>query len=282
MSDAAEVKLLITSGAIVMVLMAGFIALFLAHYKQKQMKQRDLLRRLEEQHQRELLEASLQSQEAERRRIAADLYDDVGAMLSATRMSLSRANKHLDENPEVEVLMRQTRELLEETVSNVRRMAQELLPSTLDELGLVKALEEFTAKLRQSPPGGPSELLIDFRHEGLENRLDKNIELAVYRVIQELVHNSLRHAQATRIDVLLIRQTNRLLLTVSDNGVGFDLETIRQRNHGGLGLKNMESRLNIINGRVIFDVLPGKGTYVIVDVPLVNPSGADRPLPAMN
>ncbi|MCY7349075.1 MAG: sensor histidine kinase [Cytophagaceae bacterium] len=268
MSDEGEVKILILAGAIVMVLMAAFIVLFLAHYQQKQMKQRELLRRLDEQHQRELLEASLQSQEAERRRIAVDLHDDVGTMLSATRMSLSRANKHLGENPEAEAIMQQTRELLEETVNNVRRISQELLPSTLDQLGLVAALEEFIAKLHQTPPEGKPELLIDFHHEGLGQRLDKDIELAIYRVAQELVHNSLRHAQATRIEVLVMRQASRLLLTVSDNGVGFDLETTRQRNQSGLGLKNIESRLNIINGRVIFDVLPGKGTYVIVDVPL--------------
>ncbi len=268
MDDSAQVRLLISVGAIALLLMAAFVVLFLAYSKQRQLRQRDVLRQLEEKHQRELLEASLQSQEAERRRIAADLHDDIGTMLSATRMSLAQANRHVGDNPTAEAGLRQTRELLEETINNVRRITKELLPSTLEQLGLVAALEEFIAKLHQTS----LDVGIDLAHEGLDagSRPGGRVELTVYRITQELVHNSLRHARAAHIEVLLMRQGNRLLLTVSDDGVGFDPDLARREGQPGLGLKNIESRLNVIGGRVIFDAAPGKGTYVIVDVPLTD------------
>lgn len=268
MNDDAA-KLLISVGIIAMLVMASFVVLFVAYYNQRQLRQRELLRQLEEKHQRELLEASLQSQEAERRRIATDLHDDIGTMLSATRMSLSQASRHAGDNPAVDAVVRQTRQLLEETVNNVRRITKELLPATLEQLGLVAALQEFIAKLRQTSPN----VGLDLTHEGFEETPDAGrpparVELAVYRVAQELVHNSLRHAGASHIDLMLMRQPNRLLLTISDDGVGFDPALARRAGQPGLGLKNIESRLNLIGGRVIFDAAPGKGTYVIVDVPL--------------
>lgn len=266
MNDEAQFKLLLTIGVVSMLCMAGFIVLFLLYYQQRQLRHRERLRKLEEQHQRELLEASLRTQEAERRRIAANLHDDIGTMLSATRMSLAQANRHAADNPAVEAVVRQTRDLLEETVNNVRRMTKELLPSTLDDLGLLAALDEFISRLHLTFPG----VTIDLHAENYDQRLAAPVELAVYRVAQELVHNCLRHARATRIELLLMRQPNRVLLTVSDDGVGFNLDAVRQPGQPGLGLKNIESRLNVIGGRVIFDVAPGKGAYVIVDVPLTS------------
>jgi signal transduction histidine kinase len=266
MNDEAQFRLLLTVVVAATLGIAGLIALVLLYHQQQQLRHRERMRKLEEQHQRELLKASLQAQEAERRRLAADLHDDVGTMLSATRMSLAQANRHAGDNPAVEAMVRQTRDLLEETVNNVRRITKELLPSTLDDLGLLAALDEFHSRLRLTFPA----VTIVLHTDDYDERLAPPIELALYRVAQELVHNSLRHANATRIEVLLLRQTNRVLLTVSDNGVGFCLEVARQPGHKGLGLKNIESRLNVIGGRAIFDVAPGKGANVIVDVPLPN------------
>lgn len=264
MNDPAQIRMIITAGVLAMVLMSGFIIMFLAFYQRRQTQQRQQLQDLEERHQRELLEASLQSQEAERRRIATHLHDDIGTMLSATRLSLAGVFSYLTDNPTATSVVRETRELLEETVNNVRQMTKELLPTTLDDLGLVVALDELITKLPQTAPN----VSVDFHHEGLDQRLSARIELAVYRVAQELIHNSLRHAGASRIELLLMHQADRLLLTVSDDGVGFDPVAARGPGQPGLGLKNIESRLNVIGGHAIFDAAPGKGTYVIVAVPL--------------
>lgn len=264
MIDETQFKLILTTGVLVMAFMAGFIALLLLHRQRRQFRYQERVRQLQNRHQRDLLEASLQSQEAERRRLAADLHDDIGTMLSATRMSLAQANRHAGDNPAVEAVVRQTRDLLEETVNHVRRITRELMPSTLDDLGLPTALDEFVSRLHRMFPG----VTIDLNAEYYDQRLTAPVELTLYRIAQELVHNSLRHAQATRIELLLMRQPNRVLLTVSDNGVGFNPEAVRQPGRPGLGLKNIESRLNVIGGRVIFDASPGKGAYVIVDLPL--------------
>lgn len=264
MTDEAPFNLLLATGVLVVASVAGFIALFLLHRQRRQFQHREWVRQLQDRHQRELLKASLQTQETERRRIAADLHDGVGTMLSVTRMSLAQANRHAGHNPAVEAVVRQTRDLLEETVNNVRRITKELMPSTLDDLGLPTALDEFVSRLHRTFP----DVTIDLRTGNYDQRLAAPVELALYRIAQELVHNSLRHAQATRIELLLVRQPNRVLLTVGDDGVGFSPLTAQRPGRAGLGLKNIESRLNVMGGRVIFDASPGKGSCVIVDLPL--------------
>lgn len=259
-------RLAIAAGVAMIILMAGFIVLFLIVYKRKQDKQRSLVRDLEEQHQKELLEASLRSQEVEAQRIAADLHDDIGTLLSATRMSFSLVTRHVDDTQESRESVEQTKKLLEEAVENVRKLTKDLQPPALEKLGLAIALQELVRKLQQANPA----LAIEFEQEGMQgDRLEKAIELTLYRVAQELLHNSLKHARADRIDVHLIRQKQRLLFTLADDGVGYDPQEVQLRGaNAGLGLKNIESRLNVVGGHVIFETSPGKGTLAIVDIPL--------------
>ncbi|MFT4031748.1 MAG: sensor histidine kinase [Siphonobacter sp.] len=245
-----------------MIFMASFIILFLILYKQRQDRQKEAVRKLNEDHQQALLVASIRSQEVEARRIAADLHDDIGTLLSATRMSLSLVTRHIDDTPESKESIDQTKRLLEEAVENVRRLSKDLLPPALDKFGVVSALTDLIHKWERSNPS----ITIDFNHETFGGRFEPDIELTIFRVIQELLHNSLKHAQATYIAIKLAQQSDQLCCSLSDNGIGYSPVEVNKRANS-LGLKNIESRLKIVSGRVTFEASPGKGTYTSITIP---------------
>lgn len=247
-----EPKIIIL-GTAAMLLPVVAIIIFVIFYYRRQRSQREKLERIEEGHRQEMLEASVASQENVRRQIGGDLHDEIGTLLSATRMSLSQITKYEDNPDKREKLLSQTQELLNETLNNVRRLSKELMPSTLDEFGLIIALKDFTQKMTEH-----TGVMVCFSHGELHEIYDKKIELALYRTAQELVNNALKHAQATVINVTLSKNKAQLILKVSDNGIGFDLKEVNQPERG-IGIKNIESRISIIKGSIKFDVAKGKG-----------------------
>lgn len=260
-TSSIPIEKILLIGTVAMMVMAVFIVLFMIFYQRRQILQKIELQKMEEAYQKQLLEASLQVQEAERRRIAADLHDDIGTMLSATRLNLTQATKHIEQDSKANLFVQQTKEMFDEAIQNVRRISKELLPSTLDNFGLIAALEEFAHKMTQH-----TGIHITFNYDEKPERFDPKIELPLYRIVQELVNNSLKHSGATEIEISLMKQPSRLLVTVQDNGRGFELAEVQQANNG-LGLRNIESRLSVIDGRVVYDVAKGKGSYTIIEVP---------------
>jgi signal transduction histidine kinase len=249
-------------GTMAMLLPVGAIIAFVFMYYAKQRRQVEALKQLEERHQQEMLEISLEAQETVRRQIGGDLHDDIGTLLSATRLSLTQLNKTaenaLDSNP----FLTRTQDLLNEAISNVRRLSKDLTPSTLDEFGLIIALTEFAKKINSH-----TGVNVNFELEGENERFEKKVELPLYRITQELVNNSLKHGKPTQIDIEFINRANSLLLSVSDNGIGFDTEEIKHQPNRGIGLRNIESRLSILKGRIIFDVAKGKGSQILIEIP---------------
>lgn len=241
------------------------IILFVTYYQRKQIQQKIAIQELKAEMQRQMLESSLEVQEVERRRIAKDLHDEVGAMLSATKMSLNQMVRKID-STDLSTLAQQTKELLDESISQVRRISKELVPSTLEEFGLVSALDEFIQKIHVA-----SGVLFVLNHEGIippDKRFDKKIELTVYRIAQELVNNALKHAQANEISLILKEQTNHLIFEFNDDGIGFDIEKVQKNVKKGLGLKNIESRLSVVNGTFVQKSELGKGTQSYIEIPI--------------
>jgi signal transduction histidine kinase len=258
-----EAKIIIL-GTAAMLLPTSAIILFIIIYYRRQRIEREKLERIEEQHREQMLEASVASQENVRRQIGGDLHDEIGTLLSATRMSLSQINKYKENPAKQENLFNQTQDLLNEALNNVRRISKELMPSTLDEFGLIIALKDFTQKMTEH-----TGITICFNHGELSERFDKKVELALYRTTQELVNNALKHAQASIINTTLIKDADKLILQVSDNGIGFDLEEVNKPNRG-IGIKNIESRISVIKGHIKFDVQKGKGASFEITVPILN------------
>ncbi len=254
----ASVQLYIAVGSIILLVMAIFITIFVAFYQQKQAQQQLNIKIMQEQHRRELMAAMLVGQEQERKRLAQDLHDEIGTMLSVTKISLNQLERRFEHNQTLLPYSQKTRSLLSETMNNVRRISRNLVPATLERFGLLSALDELADKVSE----GDVSVSVSCPNELQE--LDSSLELMFFRVAQELVNNAIKHANATQIRLLLQCTNDATQLSVIDNGQGFDLKAIQSDPRRGLGLRNIESRLNVVKGEVLFDVAPGRGSRIHV------------------
>jgi len=246
---------------------AGLILLFASFvfYQRKVNKNKLVLKEKEAAYQQELIYASITSQENERRRIARDLHDEVGAMLSTLKLQLGVVGKKLSATGASEDPTKPALSLVDETITNVRRISKDLLPPTLEEFGLAHALEDLADKVASA-----SGILIKREIQPLSKRLEVERELALYRVIQEMMNNALKHAEATEFNLKMTENDGRLHLSFSDNGKGFDVDAVKNSKAGktGLGLKNLENRVGAAGGEMSFGSQPGRGTWIELNVPL--------------
>ena len=206
--------------------------------------------------QEEILQNTISAQEKERKRIAQDLHDEVGAMLSVVKLNVGRIEKKSEE-PVAKELAAETKTYLDEVITQVRRISRSLLPPSLEKLGLYFALEELANWVNKA-----DQLKIVCWKGGEQFRFDIKKELAVFRIVQELLNNAIKHAGASTIYVnARFSLNNNLMISVTDNGKGFDL---KEKMNAGLGLKNLESRTQIMNARFKMKSTPGKGTTAII------------------
>lgn len=206
--------------------------------------------------------AIVEAEEKERRRIAQDLHDGVGQILSAAKLNLSSLQSKIKLNtPEEKEAMANALSLVDDSVKEVRTVSHSMMPNTLLKLGLASAVKEFVTKMGNLP-----NLKVDLEIVGMDKRLDDQTETVLYRVIQEVVNNIIKHSNANTINLQLIRHEDELTVMIEDNGIGFDTAKINE--FGGIGLKNIISRIEFLNGTVHFDSTPGKGTSVVVEIPL--------------
>lgn len=233
-------------------------------------KERELHRRVVDQLMNEsenkALHAMLNGQEKERNRIARELHDRVGSMLGALKMQMNALearleNLHFDQP----VHAAKVNHLLDETAQEVRRISHDMVSSNLSQLGLAEALKNLCDSLRVS--GKPE---VDLVLDGLDERLDRKVELEIYRIVQELISNALKHAKPEKLGITIARSPERISVSVADDGLGFDPSKARK----GMGLDNVESRAASIGATVRWDSAPGKGTTAFVDCPL--PTGLMR------
>lgn len=203
---------------------------------------------------------TLRAQENERTRIARELHDGAGQHLTALMaglLSLVEAIPEGSGRKEVMHLLLMNVDAIEE----VRRVARGLRPSTLEDVGFSLAVEGFVADL-----GWSHRLQTDVYLSGFEDRkVPPEVELALYRIVQEALTNVVRHAQATKASVVLTLEKNRARLIVEDDGRGFDAAALPR---GGLGLQGIRERAALLAGSVVFESRPGRGTAVYVEIPL--------------
>lgn len=257
----AFIKNIIIAAVIGLIILLSIVGILF--YRKKQVEQQAKLD-AEIATQKEIrTKAILEAEEKERRRIAQDLHDGVGQLLSAAKLNLSNLeNKITIENEEQQIAMQNALSLVDDSVKEVRAVSHNMMPNTLIKLGLGSAVREFITKLGNAPT-----LKVDLEIVGLDTRIDNQVETVLYRVIQEIVNNIIKHANASHISMQLIRHETELNVMIEDNGIGFD--TNKLESFDGIGLKGIQTRIEFLNGTVHFDSTPGRGTTVIIDVPLV-------------
>ncbi|GAB1463177.1 tetratricopeptide repeat-containing sensor histidine kinase [Pedobacter sp.] len=201
--------------------------------------------------------AVLDAEERERRRIAGDLHDGVGQMLSAALMNLnglfSKLNLPNDTNLQAEKALA----LVNESYDEMRSISHQMMPNALIKSGLASAVKEFIGKLDKD------KLKVTLETAGLNQRLDEQTETVIYRIIQETVTNVVKHANASKLDIQIIKDDDGIAFTIEDNGKGFNKNDVK----AGIGLSNIYSRVEFLKGTVDIDSTEGKGTLVAIHLP---------------
>lgn len=207
------------------------------------------------------LNAMMEGQEKERDRVAKDLHDRLGSMLSAIKHQIDGLDATvLELKEEQRGQYRKVNRLLDEAVGEVRRISHDMVSVTLARFGLVKALEDLCDSVRVN--GG---MTVELSLFGLEKRMDRSMEITLYRIVQELVSNVLKHAAAKELSIGVTRSPGRISVIVADDGRGFDLHAAVD----GIGLANVRARAAAIGAHITVNSTPGKGTTVSIEGPVV-------------
>jgi signal transduction histidine kinase len=248
----SDVGVLIAIGTLIMIALAMLMVSYSTGAQKKLMQQRMDTQALELRYQQELVQKNLLTQEEERQRIASNLHDDIGSKLGVLHLTFHRLNRMPPGSTEQSEMFGEIDQLIANTLNSVRRISHELLPPTLEDFGLIEALKELIEPIRKS-----SNLDIRFENSLQKDDFDNpQTELNLFRIVQEMLSNSIKHADANHILIEMGRKGNEKYLLYRDNGRGFDQVAVQRR---GLGLKNLESRARIIGAQTIFRSEPGKG-----------------------
>lgn len=212
---------------------------------------------LERQQQVVALQSMVNGQEAERNRIAKDLHDGLGGLFSAIKMHFSSLKHQVPTLGENELFNRSL-EMADTASSELRRIAHNLMPEVLMKIGLVQALND----LAQNMSSGKL-LKVYILAYGIEQRLPATTEVMLYRIVQELLHNIIKHANASEAHVQLNLEGNHLLMTIEDNGIGFDTGKVYEKS---AGMQTIQQRVEYLNGKLSIESRQFEGTTVIVDL----------------
>jgi signal transduction histidine kinase len=215
---------------------------------------RKLLEKLN-QEQKNTMQAFVDGEEKERRRLATELHDGIGQLLSVVRLNLKslEAIKRKFNSDDQELVTNLTN-LVDEACREVRNISHNLMPTTVIQLGLSLAIEEYCKKINFT-----KSIKVSFQNINFEERLPIQTETILFRVVQEIINNAIKHARASRIYVQLIKEDDDTLqILIEDNGIGFDIHDTK--NKAGLGLNNIASRIEFLKGKLNIDSAPDKGT----------------------
>jgi two-component system, NarL family, sensor kinase len=234
------------------------ISLYLNVSKNRKLERQHILE-LEKEKQLMGIEAMLKGQEEERHRLARDLHDSLGSMLSGVKISFSNLRDKIDLPPSSALAYTNTLEQLDRTIAEMRKVAHNLMPEALVRFGLKSAVKDFCESIHLA--GGTEIICEQF---GSDRDLSNIADLNVYRIVQELINNAINHGKAARILVQLTKTNDKILITVEDDGKGFEVDKLKKAT--GIGWTNIQSRVNYFNGVIDIDSKPTEGTIINIEL----------------
>ena len=258
-SEENQVVTIVIVGVLMLLLMGGALLLFFFLSRKKIIEKELEKKNLEIAHQKEMLQSIIVTQEEERKRIAQDLHDDISSKLNVIHLNANLIKVGELSIAEVDTINSNIIKTTDKTLESARKIAHNLLPPILEKFGLQPALEELADDFSNS-----KKIKINYKIDYNNNRLTKNDELHIFRIVQELINNSVRHGKAKQSNLTLLSDNNSILLEYSDNGIGFDASSPDSQK--GLGTKNIESRVDLLQGILLINSTPGKGINVQVKI----------------
>jgi signal transduction histidine kinase len=263
-ADTSGISKLMFIGTLGMLTLAIGIIVFVIFHQRKVIRYQMQMKKLESDKQQTLLNASIRFQEEERQRIAADLHDDAGPLLATARLYLNENLVNQEKAQQLQSII-SAKQIIDDAILLIRNISHSLMPPTLKNFGLESATTDLFQKISGSGVINASARFHDYRE-----RLKVEKELLVFRVVQELVNNVLKHSNAGFIHLTQNVSGNNLYLRIHHDGKGIVQSEFEKLNHSsqGLGLKNIASRINVLNGRIFFEIDPSQTYYkVTIEVP---------------
>ncbi|RTL59799.1 MAG: two-component sensor histidine kinase [Sphingobacteriales bacterium] len=246
-------------GTLGMLALAVGLVVFIVFHQRRIIRFQHQLQKMEEDQQKMLLEASIQLQEEERQRIAADLHDDAGPLLATVRLYLNENMVNLDPATQLQSIYN-AKQIIDDTIQLIRNISHSLMPPTLKNFGLESAVNDVFQKL-----SGSGSINASCRFHDYRRRLKPEHELSVYRVIQEMINNILKHSNASFIHLTQNRNDEQFFIRIHHDGSGLtqtEFEKLKNKTQG-LGLKNIQSRVSLLKGQLFFEKDPSQTYYKI-------------------
>ncbi|NOX86599.1 MAG: tetratricopeptide repeat protein [Chlorobi bacterium] len=252
-------RIILVAVIIIFALIIFLVFISFRSFKLKQLAEKRLMQQHAE---RKVLDAVMETEFRERKRFAEDLHDGLGVLLSTLKLYIGEMKSETSRQDR-KTLTGQINNLLDEAIKNARNISNNIMPAVLKNNGLNAAIRSFSDKINAS---GKVRITI---HPANQNKRHKpTIEITLYRIITELINNTLKHAEATNIEILMTEKNNKLFMTYRDDGKGFDYKKMDKSGKKGMGFENIKSRLGSINGKYTFNTAPGKGFFAGIEVPL--------------
>ncbi len=245
----SSVSLVLFLGTLGMMVMTIGLILFIIFHQRKVIRYQMRLQQMEQEQQKILLKASIKLQEEERQRLAADLHDDAGPLLATARLYLNENLVNQDKSTQLQSIF-QARQIIDDTIQLIRNISHSLMPPTLKNFGLESAINDLFQKI-----SGSGSINASSRFHEYKDRLKAEKELIIFRVVQELINNILKHSSASFIHLTQNVHGDKFYLRIHHDGRGLiqaDFDKLNKSNIG-LGLKNISSRLKVVHGVINFE-----------------------------
>lgn len=256
--EGIDVYFFMFTGMLVMFLLSAAVVVLFFVYQKKFYNQQVQLKETEADYQRKLTRNNIEKIEEERRRVAKDLHDEVGSIFSTLGMKIIQfEKKHHATSGSIE-LIKESKLLVDKGIMSVRRISHNMIPNELEMFGIAAAIEELCFQIE-----GSDDLEVDFDSQGLDKCGNQEIELALYRITQELISNTVKHAAAQHVEIKLLCNNGEIRYDYKDDGIGFDHEQIRR----GLGLHNITNRVEMNGGDLSYHTAQ-KGFGVSIHFPV--------------
>nr|WP_214446800.1 ATP-binding protein [Flavihumibacter rivuli] len=258
-SQGGNVSMVLFFGTIGMLALTIGLIVFIIFHQRRVIKYQMTLQHMEQEQQKMLLNASIRLQEEERQRIAADLHDDAGPLLATARLYLNENLVNLDKTTQLQSIYN-AKQIIDDTIQLIRNISHSLMPPTLKNFGLESAVNDLFQKI-----SGSGSINASCRFHDYRERLQTDNELIVFRIVQELVNNILKHSNASFIHLTQNTNGNKFYLRLHHDGKGITQADFERMNKSsaGLGLKNIQSRLKVLQGRIFFEKDPSQTYYKV-------------------
>ena len=271
-SNSSGISMVLFIGTLGMLVLTIGLIMFIIFHQRKVIRYQNKLQQMEHEQQKVLLNASIRLQEEERQRIAADLHDDAGPLLATARLYLNENLVNQDKATQLQSIY-QARQILDDTIQLVRNISHSLMPPTLKNFGLESAVNDLFQKI-----SGSGSINASSRFHDYKERLKPEKELIVFRVVQELINNILKHSSSSFIHLTQNSHGDKFFFRIHHDGRGIiqsDFDKLN-KSHIGLGLKNISSRLKVAHGSINFEKDVSQTYYkVTLEIPKDQPYNHD-------